>query len=206
MCWKLARAGRPSLRTRKFNNSWSTDDGQTSRHPDVRILAAVFLTQQLWFTVIKAASLSFVAAPFSKGTTAASLSLKVMIEFACCLCFGVLHSSQSPLFSLAAVCGFCFDFFSWTYGRHTDQYLSPSNDARRTTDDGRHTDHPNFESEHLDLTLKRGFIRECDLICGSPTCTEEACRGVAIHRSIASPFVLLKASERPIVGRFGGNL
>lgn len=60
-----------------------------------------------------------------------------MYEFACCLCVDALDSSQCPLFSLAAVCGFCCDFFSSAYDQHTDPYLRLANDGRRT-------DRPNF--------------------------------------------------------------
>ena len=55
-------------------------------------------------------------------------------------------------------------------------------------------------------TLERGFSRACDFDLWVADGTEEVCRGGATHRSVARPGVPLKALERPIVGRFGGNL
>jgi hypothetical protein len=58
---------------------------------------------------------SLASVSFPKGRSAASVSVKVVYEFACCLFVGDLHCSQSPLFLLAAVCG----FFAIFLARHT---------------------------------------------------------------------------------------
>jgi len=110
------------------------------------------------------------------------------------LCVCVVHSSQSPPFSVAAVCVFVCDFFSST-DKRVSFYVKLY---------GIFEDHQ--EGKHLLPTLERGFSRACDFDLWVADGTEEVCRGGATHRSVARPGVPLKAPERPIVGRFGGNL
>ncbi len=62
--------------------------------------------------VSKCANLSFAAVPFSKGTSTSPVSWMVIHEFACCLCVCEVHSSQSPLFSVAGVCVFLSTFLA----------------------------------------------------------------------------------------------
>ena len=112
------------------------------------------------------------------------------------LCVCVVHSSQSPPFSVAAVCVFVCDLFSCPYGR------------QETTDDGQTVrileDHQ--EGKHLLPTTERGLPRACDFDLWVADCHCKTCRGAATHQSVARPGFPLKAPERPIFGRFGGNL
>jgi len=110
------------------------------------------------------------------------------------LCVCVVHSSQSPPFSVAAVCVFVCDLFSSTDKRvcfYVKLY-------------GIFEDHQ--EGKHLLPTTERGLSRACDFDLWVADCHCKTCRGVATHRSVARPGFPLKAPERPIVGRFGGNL
>ena len=61
---------------------------------------------------IKGANLSLSAFPFFKGASKSSFSLKVIDDFASCLCACVFHCSQSGPFSVAGVCVFVCDFFN----------------------------------------------------------------------------------------------
>ena len=62
------------------------------------------------------------------------------------------------------------------------------------------------EGKHLLPTTERGLPRACDFDLWVADWHCKTCRGVATHRSVARPGFPLKAPERPIVGRFGGNL
>jgi hypothetical protein len=103
-----------SWRAPAHQNSYSfrqmTDDARTSE------FWIKMHTTKTATAVSNSYNFSLASVSFPKGRSAASVSVKVVYEFACCLFVGVLHCSQSPLFSLAAVCCFSFNFFSSTYG------------------------------------------------------------------------------------------
>ena len=126
----MARACQQQLITYSANDRWQTD---------IRIWAAV-ITTKTDAAVSKGANFSIAAVPFSKGTSTTSFSLKVIHEFACWLCGTWGHVSQSPLFSVAAVCCFFAIFLGTRSTYRPPKFPLTSNKA------------PRLQGKHLQLT------------------------------------------------------
>ena len=76
----------------------------------------------LLLLVSKGSKLSLAAVPSSKGSSTGSVCVKVVYEFACCLCATCPLLSHHSVFSIAAVCCSDCDIFSSTFVVRTPQY------------------------------------------------------------------------------------